>query len=387
MHKDAVLSFDSNEYHILLEKPMAATLSDCIAINKAFRLNSTGKLNAICHVLRYYAPVIKLKQMIDSGIIGDVVNIQHLEPVGYWHFAHSFVRGNWRKESESSNSLLAKCCHDVDLIVYWMGRSKRCTNISSFGSLAHFKEENAPKNATTHCFNCPHESECCYSAKRIYLQGDKFPWTVAYDAEIKNVIKDVEDIKLDLSKEEKLKYLEKCLEHPQTKYGRCVYHSDNDVCDNQIVNFVFDDNSTATLTMIAFTAHTCDRKTRIFGTKGELEWDDSASSTQIIHYNFLDKTRNLIDCLDVYPSIDNDNNHLDEETKSYVRLSGHGGADFWLIHKFVEAILQNDPSIINTDFNESFESHLLVFAAEFSRINKTNVNIRQFYSDNNVEYI
>ena len=97
------------------------------------------KINAVCHGLRYYLPSLKLKQLIDSGLIGDVININHVDPVGFYHFAHSFVRGNWHRESQSSFSLLTKCCHDIDAIVYWMGEKKRCIKVATFGSLKHFK--------------------------------------------------------------------------------------------------------------------------------------------------------------------------------------------------------------------------------------------------------
>lgn len=165
LHVEAAVAFIAKGYHMLLEKPMATTLDDCLRIRLACQ--QTAVVNAVCHVLRYYAPCIKLKQLIDSGAIGNVMNIQHVEPVGYWHFAHSYVRGNWRNERDSAFSLLAKCSHDIDLIVYWMNK-KRCKRVSSFGSLAHFKRENAPKNASTHCYNCPAEADCCYSAKKIY---------------------------------------------------------------------------------------------------------------------------------------------------------------------------------------------------------------------------
>ena len=118
-HKEAAIAFTRLGYHMLLEKPMATLLNDCHSITLECRLAPT-QINAVCHVLRYYQPCIKLKQLIDSGLIGQVVNINHTEPVGYEHFAHSFVRGNWHNEAASSFSLLAKCCHDIDLIIYWM---------------------------------------------------------------------------------------------------------------------------------------------------------------------------------------------------------------------------------------------------------------------------
>ncbi len=80
LHKDAALAFLSNGYHILLEKPMATSLADCKEIATKCEENP-HLINAVCHVLRYYNVCIKLKQILDSGLIGDIVNINHTEPV------------------------------------------------------------------------------------------------------------------------------------------------------------------------------------------------------------------------------------------------------------------------------------------------------------------
>ncbi len=186
---------------MLLEKPMAVTLDDCIQITNACRLQKQ-QINAVCHVLRYFPPCIKIKEIIDSGVIGDIVNINHTEPVGFEHFAHSFVRGNWHNEAESSFSLLAKCCHDIDLIVYWMGDKKKCEKVSSFGSLLHFRKENAPANSTDRCFDCPVEQDCCYSAKKIYLKTftnpNSWPVSVVLGAEISNLNDEASDVDIEV---------------------------------------------------------------------------------------------------------------------------------------------------------------------------------------------
>ena len=105
-------------------------------------------LTAVCHILRYFPPAVKIRQIVESGALGEVVVINHTESILYWHFAHSFVRGNWRSEGESSFSLLAKCCHDIDLIMFWMGDMK-CTKIQSFGGLYHFRKEQKPEGAAS----------------------------------------------------------------------------------------------------------------------------------------------------------------------------------------------------------------------------------------------
>ncbi|CAM5090958.1 unnamed protein product [Natator depressus] len=182
LHKDPAIAFANKGYHILLEKPMAVTPEDCKEIVSVCKANNV--MLAVCHVLRYYPASLKIKELLDAGAIGDICHIQHLEPVGFWHFAHSFVRGNWRNEAESTFSLLAKSCHDIDLIHFWMG-DKRCLKVSSFGSLSHFTNEHKPKGAASRCLDCSVEQTCPYSAKKIYLQRAEklfFPrvdaWTV-----------------------------------------------------------------------------------------------------------------------------------------------------------------------------------------------------------------
>ena len=125
---------------------------------------------AVCHVLRYFPPVIKIREIIDKGLIGEVVTIDHRENILWWHFAHSFVRGNWRNVATSTFSLLAKSCHDIDLIMFWMG-DRKCSKVQSFGSLKHFEASQAPEKAGKTCFDCPAniEQSCSYSAKKIYV--------------------------------------------------------------------------------------------------------------------------------------------------------------------------------------------------------------------------
>ena len=298
LHVEAAVSFLEKGYHILLEKPMAVTLDQCRLILETCR-KFPSQINAVCHVLRYLPPCLKIKEIISSGLIGDVVNINHVEPVGFWHFAHSYVRGNWRSEIEACCSLLAKCCHDIDLIIDWMGNNE-CAKVSSFGSLFHFNKKNAPENAGKICLKCPAEQNCAYSAKKIYLDSgkkiDAWPLDVVLAAELQNPkeTKDIEDLYSKYSEAELKELLWKGLENEKTQYGRCVYSSDNDVCDNQVVNMQFANGATANLTMIAFSKDLCDRKTRIYGTKGELEWDSSVSPNEIWHFDFLSNKREAI---------------------------------------------------------------------------------------------
>ena len=328
MHLDPVKAFAAKGYHILLEKPMAPDLESCEDIVRTVR--DRGILFSVCHVLRYTDYTRMLKALIDSGAVGEIVSIQHLEPVGFWHQAHSFVRGNWRNEEESSFMLLAKSCHDMDWISYISG--KKCTSVSSFGSLFHFRKQNQPDGAADRCSDCPSriESHCPYSAMRIYHgfyeQGMRgWPLDVIAD----NVETDsIEDALL------------------KGPYGRCVYACDNDVVDNQVVNLQFEDGSTAGFTMTAFNKAD-HRKTRIFGTKGEISGD----GVFLEYYDFLEqKTRKI-----------------DTRVPDVKIMRGHGGGDFGIMDNFVSALIANDPSLIISGADETIESHRIVFRAEESR--------------------
>lgn len=173
VHRDPAVAFAAKGYHILLEKPMAVTEADCQDIADACREHKV--MLAVGHVLRYTPVNKRIKELIDSGVIGDVVNVQHTEPIGHFHFAHSYVRGNWRRTDESTFSLMAKSCHDLDLIRFWMqgpaGKPNPLKSVSSVGSLFHFQKANKPKpaGAATRCLDCLHEAKCAYSAKKIYL--------------------------------------------------------------------------------------------------------------------------------------------------------------------------------------------------------------------------
>ena len=330
MHEAPTVACAKLKYHILLEKPMAPTAQACRNIVAAVK--DAGVMFAVCHVLRYTRYTRMLLDILRSGEVGEIVSIQHLEPVGYWHQAHSFVRGNWRNEAESSNMLLAKSCHDIDWLRGVMG--KPCKEVHSFGSLRHFKASEKPEGAADRCCSCPREIEsaCPYSAYKIYFR-DRFCkglklWPV-------NV----------LTPEVTAESLAAALE--KGPYGRCVYACDNDVVDNQVVNLIFDDGSTASMTMTAFNFHS-GRKTRIFGTLGEIETDSSIITVR----RFLDDTVREIDT-----NIANDGGIL----------TGHGGGDFGLMDAFVRALAENDPSQIMTGIDETLESHLMVFAAEESR--------------------
>ena len=156
-------------YHILLEKPITSNLDECYKLLEAKK--KSGKEVIVCHVLRYAKAFLKVKELIDNGEIGNLVLIQALEQVGWFHQAHSYARGNWRNTIETAPMILAKCCHDLDLLQYYA--NSRCKSVSSIGSLTFFKKENMPIDASNRCINCKYVDTCPYSAKVIYIDGWK----------------------------------------------------------------------------------------------------------------------------------------------------------------------------------------------------------------------
>lgn len=333
LHKDPAVAFAMKGYHILLEKPMATTPEDCTAIVEA--CTQSGVMLSVGHVLRYDPTIHKIKELIEDGAIGDVMHIQHLEPVGFYHFAHSFVRGNWRNEAESSFALLAKSCHDIDLIHHWAG-ARRCVKVSSFGSVNHFKKADKPTGAGDRCLDCAIEPRCPYSASKLYLNSVKqghTGWPVSVICP--NSHPDIESVT------EALK---------NGPYGRCVYECDNDVCTNQVVNMEFEGGVTAAFSMVAFTEKLCQRQTTIYGSKGELSYDDRGVRV----FDFLTQKSTKYD-----PSSD---------APSHFGMNGHGGADYHLMDAFISAVANNDASFIRSGPEETLHSHLLVFEAERSRV-------------------
>ena len=326
LHLAPTITLARKGYHILLEKPMAPDERGCRRIATA--VQKAGVMVAVGHVMRYTDYTQKLKSLIDSGLIGQVVDIQHLEPVGYWHQAHSFVRGNWRNEAQSSFMLMSKSCHDIDWLHYLMGR--RCQQVSSFGTLQHFRRECQPAGAADRCVDCRVEPDCPYSARKIYL-GRVAKGETGWPVDV---------LTPDLTMEGVTKAI------TEGPYGRCVYTCDNDVVDNQVVSMLFEGGRTATFTMTAFN-RARDRETRIFGTRGELYGD----GRYIHHFDFLtDKTQTV-----------------DTQAADGSADYGHGGGDYRLTQAFVAAVANGDRSKILSGPVETLESHLTVFYAEKAR--------------------
>lgn len=343
MHFEPAMMAIEKGYHLLLEKPMAVTPEECMKIAEA--AEKKGVYVIIGHVLRYAPFFSALKKLIDEGKIGDVTNINHTEGVGNVHQSHSYVRGNWHVEGDSAPMLLAKSCHDLD-ILQWLTH-KDFKRIQSFGSLSHFRKENKPEGAPKRCIDgCPHGETCPYNAVKLYYDDKKNAWfrTAATLA----------PTFLNATDEE----VEKALR--ETPYGYCVYDSDNDVVDHQTVNMEFEDGVIATFTMSAFNKG--GRRIHIMGTKGEMS--GVASTGEIEVYTFEDKKTEVLKSSEV----------MQDESI----LGGHGGGDSRLIKALCELISEGSTTTSYCTARVSAKNHVAVFAAEESRKRGVVIDIAEY---------
>lgn len=322
-------------YDLLLEKPIAPSEKECLDILEL--TEKTGQVVAVCHVLRYSPYFIKLKELVQKKAIGELISIQHMEPIEHIHMSHSYVRGNWHNSKESTPIILAKSCHDLDILRWIVDRpSKR---IQAFGDLSWFKKENTPPGATPRCMNgCAIESSCPYSAMKIYYR--ERGWLYVFDLP-----------------EEKEKQGDAILEYLRTtNYGRCVYDMDNDQCDHYITNIEFEGGITASFSMEAFTPWG-GRRTRIMGSMGYIEGD----MDRFTIYDFrTGKSETL------------ESKAIDVENYEH---AGHGGGDWRLVSNWVQAVDQHNPNLLTSTMSQSIESHIMGFRAEKSRLNGKVENI------------
>ena len=341
LHFAPAMKAIEKNYDILLEKPIAPTPNECLEIADAAKKKGVKVL--VCHVLRY-TPFYKcIKEFIGSGKLGEIINITHTEGVGITNMSHSYVRGNWRKTDESAPMILAKCCHDTDLIQWLIGEV--CTKVQSFGTRTYFREENAPDGAPLRCLDgCPHKDNCVYYAPSFYK---------VKTAEIEHFRAIVAN-KFNPSDED----IDRVL--ITSPYGRCVYHCDNDVVDHQIVNMEFASGKNAVLVMSPF--NKAGRISTIMGTKGELRADMEEQS--LTFYDFL--TRKTVSIYE--PAADFDQSIA----------GGHGGGDMGIMEDLYEYMANGNSSDSISDISFSCTSHMIAFAAEKSRLSNTIVNIDEF---------
>lgn len=332
-------------FHVLVEKPMATTPEDCARMHDAATRN--GKLLGVCHVLRYTPYTRKIKDLIDSGAIGAVHSINLVEPVGNWHFAHSYVRGNWRRKDESSPVLMAKSCHDFDWLRYVLSGHTKLRDVFCSGSQLEFTKAQKPAEAgdALRCVDCAYASECPYNASSIYTgraieagmdnltpKAASFPNGALVNGPV--LLSDIEDAVRT------------------GPYGRCVYECDNDQPD--VVSAIFRGTGVqVTFEMRSLTEDICKREVTICGTKGEIRGD----MTTVKLAQFKGRQSALTKETFTPASL----------TREQTLVSGHWGADWYMLNAFCNAVVTGDASCIASS-QESLDSHLAVFSAETSRM-------------------
>lgn len=338
-HLAPALQAISLHYDILLEKPVAPDPVSCERIAKA--AEKEGVKIIVCHVLRYTPFFTTIKKLINQGVLGDVISINHEECVGNVHQSHSFVRGNWGNSQRSSCMLLQKSCHDLDILQWLIG--KPCKKIQSFGTLSHFTRRNAPEGSPERCIEgCPHFDTCPYNAVKLYLEDKDNRWF--RDSCTHQFFADDEMVEHALRTSE---------------YGKCIYKCDNDVVDHQTVNMLFEDDITVTFTMCAFNKG--GRYIHIMGTKGELWGALNSEEKPITVYDFETKT-----------------------TQEYAVAgkegitNGHGGGDHGIVRALYDYLMGQYEGFSVSNIRTSVNNHMLVFAAEHSRKTGTVVDLEEY---------
>lgn len=330
-------------YDMLLEKPFAVNEDEMWQIVNCAKKNNAKVM--ICHVLRYTPFYYSIKERVASGELGDIINIQTTEHVSYHHLSTSYIRGKWANSDKCHTTmLLAKCCHDLDIMMWLMSDTKPCS-ISSFGSKFQFKPENAPEGAGTICMkDCPHVDTCDFSTKRLYIDHPDrwsfYVWDALEDKENPTIEDKIALMKTD------------------NPYARCIYKCDNDIVDHQSVMVNFESGATGTHNMVGGSAEPR-RYIHIVGTKGELFGNFEESKFTVLKIN---------------PSPDAHHEECDvEEVDLRVTgdmvgaYGGHGGGDERLAADFVKFVRGEDPSLACTSIFDSVAGHLSVYRADKSR--------------------
>ena len=340
-HTEPTIAAIDKGYEILLEKPVAANPEECMKI--ANYAEEKGINVLVCHVLRYTPFFNKLKNLIDDGYVGQVMQIRHTEDVGHIHQSHSFVRGNWGNSDRSTPMILQKCCHDLDILQWLVG--KPCARVQSFGSLSYFTKANCPEGAPLRCTDgCPAADTCHYHAERLYL-SDKTPdWMKRAAAKNPNPTED--DLRRAVRTNE---------------YGKCVFQTDNNVVDHQVVNMEFEGGVTASLSMTAFNKG--GRDIYVMGTDGTLHGRMKEPYFTYVSVKTGETTQIPIE----------------DASKAGEHFGGgHGGGDQGIMEAFFSRMkgTYNGKSI--SSLRQSVDNHLMAFAAEESRLNGTVVSISEY---------
>lgn len=321
-------------YDILLEKPISPNPEECLRIQQ--KANEKGRKVIVCHVLRYTNFFAEIKRIIDSGELGKIITIQHNENIGNFHMAHSFVRGNWRRGDLASPIIMQKSCHDMDILAWLVDSGAK--RISSYGSLAYFKEENAPAGSAERCLDCKVAADCRFDAKKAYLPvRGQWPATV---------------ISADQSEEGLLQALQ------TSPYGRCVYRMDNNVCDHQVTLIEFKNGVTATFNLSGFT-NNMHRTLKIMCEHGEIRGDDLSNIIEVTKFA---------------------SNMAETSQQTVIRPAavdgGHHGGDTGLMNDFLGNLGRADFNS-RSSIDMSVESHLMSYAAEEARVTGTIIDLDQ----------
>lgn len=315
-------------YDVLLEKPISPSEKECLEILALTK--KSGRIVAVCHVLRYAPYFIKLRELIQSEAIGKTISMQHLEPIGYEHMAHSYVRGNWHNSKTTTPIILAKSCHDLDIIKWMLNKPSK--SIHALGDLKWFRRENAPAGSTERCTDgCAVEKTCPYSAIDQYITRKKRLYV--FD--------------LPENKDEREAFVLEKLK--TTNYGRCVYRMENDQPDHYTTNILFDDNITVSFSMEAFTSYE-GRRTRVMGSHGDIVGDMYSFTMTDFRTGKKTEWKNTTDM--------------------------HGGGDWRLVADWIQAVSQQNPALLTSTIDASIESHVMGFAAEKSRKEGKVIDIR-----------
>lgn len=328
--------------NVLLEKPIAGSEGEIRQIVEAAR--QYDRLVMICHVLRYAPFYGQIHSLIHAGHIGQVRSIHTTERVSYHHFASAYVRGKWARQSETrTSSLLAKCCHDLDIICWLLG-GREPASVSSFGGLEFYRPANQPDSATSECVSCPHNETCEYSAEWLYKKNHMYP---------RHAYEDLQPIRQPGQPPRARPHLPMI-----ERFGRCVWDLDNDVADQQSVMVHFADGSLATHQMIGGTAK-AGRTIHVVGTRGEIEGTMETGKVTL-------------------RTPDPDAENFFAETVEDVHVAGdmHGGGDLRLVEDFVRLNRGGKPSPATTTLDQSVLSHRIIFAADQSAHTGRTVDFR-----------
>jgi predicted dehydrogenase len=335
-HVEPALAALAQGYHLLLEKPIAPDPADCVRVVEA--AERAGRILQIGHVLRYTGFYNRVQEILASGEIGELVAIDMKENVAHWHLTHSYVRGKFRNRRIAAPIVLAKTCHDLDLLAWFAGQPAH--RVASQGGLQHFRAERAPAGAPERCTDgCPVQASCPFDAVRFYLGPDEqlarlWPWL---------------DVSPDPAPEARRRALE------TGPYGRCVYHCDNDAADHQTLAVEFEDGLTATFTMQGFGTRET-RTLRVSGSRGELRGVFQDGVLEVTQHGRFGARRESFD------------------TNPF----GHFGGDTGLLDHFTDVVSREAVSEVRASGRVALESHLIGFAAEEARLSAAVTDMASF---------